>query len=188
MKKILGLLALISVTGAEAKESWPIKLGISLLTESYSITTKETEATNQADASFFSGQIVPSIGFFVHQKVLIGAQYNQSLMGEFGVSGVGAFGRYYFLGGPSKVIELEDLEIKVDPGYSIYGGLTYKNLLIGAGDFDVRFNGIELSVGGEKRLDRNYFLQASLNITHLSSSNSRNGLAIGAGAGVGYNY
>lgn len=184
----LCFLVLLLASSVHAKESWPIKISVSVLGESYSIQTKESSSTNQADAGFFSGQIVPSIGFFVHQKIMIGAQYNQSLMGEFGVSGIGAFGRYYFIGGPTKFIELENLDLKFEPSYSIYGGLAYKNLSIGAGDFDVRFNGIELSAGIEKHLTQDYFLFCSLNITQLSSSNNRTGLAIGAGGGIGYNY
>ncbi len=188
MKQLLALLFLVCGVNAYAKESWPIRIGLSIVAESYSIQTKETNETNKANASFFSGQIVPSIGFFVNSKTLIGAQYSQSMMGDFGVSGIGAFGRYYFMGGSSRILELADLEVKLAPNYSVYAGLTYKNLLIGAGDFDVRFNGLEASIGGEKLLSENYFLQAALAFTQLSSSNSRNGASFGVSAGIGYLY
>lgn len=188
MRKLLfGFLFIVSSV-TYGKEHWPIKIGLSFMTESYSIQTKETNSTNEADASFFSGQIIPSIGFFLQPKILVGALYTQSIFGEFGVSGIGAHGRYYFLGGPSRVLQLEDLEVELRPDYSLYGGIAYKNLLIGSGDFDVRFNAIEASVGGERFMGDDYFLQASLGITHLSSSNIRNGISFGFSGGVGYNY
>lgn len=156
--------------------------------ESYSIDTKESNSTNEAKASFFSSQVVPSLGFFVSDKILLGAQYSQSLMGEFSVSGVGAFARYYFYGESSKRLDLEDLEINFSSNYSLFAGTTYKSLSIGSGDVDIRFSVIEANVGIEKFFSHEYFAFGSLNISRLSSSENRTGMSMGLVGGIGYHY
>jgi hypothetical protein len=188
MKLFLSFFILLSCAQAFAKEIRPIKIGLSILMESFSIETKETSSTNQAEASFFAGQVIPSIGIFIHPKILLGAQYAQSFSGEFTVSGVGGQGRYYFLGGSPKVIELEDLEVSLESNYSMYAALGYKSLSIGSGDFDVRFNVIEASLGIEKTLADKYFLQLAGSLSQLSSSNNRSGTSFGGQLGIGYHY
>jgi len=188
MKVTLLFLIIIFSTASYAKEIYPFKLGVSFAFENVSIETKETAETNKATTSFFSSQIVPSVGFFSFPYLLIGAQYTQSVMGEFSVNGVGLFTRYYFIGGATKILKVDENEFKLDPSFSIYAGGAYKNLLIGAGDFDIRFNVFEVSAGMEKYISKNLYIYASTSLSHLSSSSSRVGLGVGASFGIGHNY
>lgn len=188
MKVLFSLLILASASLVHAKESRPIKLGLGVAMESYSIDTKESNSTNEAQASFFSSQVVPSVGFFVSDKILVGAQYSQSLMGEFSVSGVGAYARYYFFGGAPKRLDLEDLEINMSSNYSLFAGATYKSLSIGSGDVDIRFSVIEANAGIEKFFSHDYYLFGAFNISRLSSSENRTGISMGLVGGIGYHY
>lgn len=188
MKKFVLIYFLCSTMNLFAKEEYVFRFSLNTQIESYQVTTKQSAFTNAAKASFTALQVQPSIGFFVKEKFQFSFNYSQSLSGDFSVSGLGANIQYYFLGGKPLKFTEKDFNINHSSLWGIYAGLNYRNLLIGSGDNELRFNSLGIHLGLERSLKEGFLLMSELQLTRMTNSDYREGSSLGFKVGIGYNY